>query len=223
MIKVLAILLPFLFITDGHAIFEFDSGANLWTGKVRADEGTIDHKGYQFGFEISFAPVVNLSIFKVGYLVNLGALHIDSETNGDGAGQYDGAADYDNTMFRFMRGWRFGIPFEFGYTLFEYYTQVETELNYAEPKPSNLFLKDSRLSGKGWGVGLEFKKKKDASWGIMYREITFDRVKTADVRTDLPNSRFGEYKSSEIVFTMTKDIDFWSVLGKAIKSVTGGS
>lgn len=79
----------------------------------------------------------------------------------------------------------------------EYYPYVQNWVSYSDEKTENPFVKNDRLYGTGYGLGLKLNLDKLVGFQFLYKNLQYNKVDSRGLPLELPNSTYSKFITNE--------------------------
>lgn len=203
------IFLILLFLPlSSYASFQLYGGMNI--GSLSMDETSgansykhsstffVGHWGYGLGSRIK----LDLGALKIGVVGDL-------SWNGDSIERKQNGVTHDATYrqesYRVLAGGTFSLDAGAFGLIGEYYPYVVNTVTYSDDKSENLFRKNDKFKGTGWGAGFQFAMGAGFYYSALYRQLIYKDIESNGTTLTLPNDNYSAIRVDDILVSAAKE------------------
>jgi hypothetical protein len=207
--KIISIIVFLFSITDANALIYFEISGGIGAGDISITDssGTVyRHEGFVLEADSNVRLGLDVGPLSFGGLFNMGQFN-SSFTRSDKTVSLISGDEYETSYDHQYAGGFVGlnIPNTPIRIWGEYYFSSEILVHYAQNDPANIFSKEDKFTGKGYGGGLGYQINETLYTYLFYRAINFDNwtVKASGISTNLPSTNYSTLDLSQIMFGIT--------------------
>ncbi len=156
-----------------------------------------------------FIPLSSYASFQLYGGMNIGSLSMD-ETSGVNSyeSKQNGVthdATYRQESYRVLAGGTFSLDAGAFGLIGEYYPYVVNTVTYSDDKSENLFRKNDKFKGTGWGAGFQFAMGAGFYYSALYRQLIYKDIESSGTTLTLPNDNYSAICVDDILVSVAKE------------------
>lgn len=200
--KLIILFVLFTSLQTTQAFLIIEPNASFGFGDVSFNETDTlkyEHNGSQYMFDLGMRAGLNLFGLMLGGVASHSQIHADGRRVLSSDGEVRGRS-YNNSLEQNIVGGFIGLSGKSIKIWAEYYKEAKIHVTYSTDKTDNPFTMGTKMSGTGFGAGIQVIASTGVAIGGLVRKLSYDEFSIEGVKHNLPDSQFTKKEIWQFLF-----------------------